>query len=236
MRFIRQATHLSARAARRAASKPSSASFLRPTPTPLSPTARVLASLNRASAISALHTSASVSNALESLKNGESIEGAGGVGVLGLAEDAAGEDEESHGVRQIRHRKWIAPDLLDVAVQGVVERHVTCSQPGQWKDVHFADPSLKFKIMKATVEATGRHFTSLDVTNVLTVGDLLKVLWSKTRTDNLNPRDPYANVDSVEEMFKSGKMPRNVYFVKPGQNTDIVEGRDTIEKVAPVNL
>ncbi|TPX67916.1 hypothetical protein SpCBS45565_g03418 [Spizellomyces sp. 'palustris'] len=210
MRFLRSSIHLSARAARRA--KPSAA--LRasiPAFALNSPSQRLLASINRQAA--ALHTAAPTLGLLDAFKNTENATTTGeALGLPLAAVDESEESEESNRTPERSPPEPIPAELIDKTVQQVVEQHVELNSPEGWKSIELASPSFKFKIVRGSMAACGRRISNVDLTNCLTVQDLLDVLHGRHKQDVFNP---YSKVDTVEQMFqeRSADLPPNVYFI-----------------------
>ncbi|KAI9089442.1 hypothetical protein DFS34DRAFT_639489 [Phlyctochytrium arcticum] len=212
MRFIRTSIHLSARAARRA--KPQAGRASVPAfAASAAPSQRLLASLSRQAA-AGLHTTASASaGLLDPLKTETDLaEGTLGLGVV-TAEDTE-ESEESNRLHLSRIKPPIPAEQIDPTVQSIVEDVVDCSSGDNiWSTVSLASPSLKFKIVSRSMTACGRPLSNVELTNILTVKDLLTILHKNKPVSG----NPYSNVDTVQEMFetRSQDFPANVYFLPP---------------------
>ncbi|KAJ3156139.1 hypothetical protein HDU86_004107 [Geranomyces michiganensis] len=212
MRFMRASIHISARAARRAragaSSSSSSASSARPTVLPSSfgsslPSARFLASLGRQT-VAALHTSSPALALLDAVKTTENAaETSAGATALPLGALDGSEESENENSRSSR---LVSSEDIDAAVKGIVEQTVATED---WESVDLTSPSLKFKIVSASMEACGVTVSNVDLTNIASVRDLLKVLKRKHDLNN-----PFRFVDTVEQMFKTRghELPPNMYF------------------------
>ncbi|KAJ3086241.1 hypothetical protein HK102_013378 [Quaeritorhiza haematococci] len=101
----------------------------------------------------------------------------------------------------------------EAMVRNVVETYVKC-RGDEWREVEFASPSLKFKIIRDTMVRTGRRISNVDLTNILTVQDLIECVDGKWAQAVENPFD---NTDSVrvffEELRVNNKLPPNLYFM-----------------------
>ncbi|KAJ3167675.1 hypothetical protein HDU88_002122 [Geranomyces variabilis] len=216
MRFMRASINMSARAARRAragtSSSSASSSSARPTVLPSSfssplPSARFLASLGRQT-VAALHTSSPALALLDAVKTTENAAETGaGVTALPLGGALDGSDEvENENSSRFRLE---SSEEIDAAVKEIVERTVTIEGQEGWENVDLTSPSLKFKIVSASMEACGTTVSNLDLTNIASVRDLLKVLKRKQDLSN-----PFHFVDTVEQMFKTKghELPPNMYF------------------------
>ncbi|KAJ3012132.1 hypothetical protein HKX48_006436 [Thoreauomyces humboldtii] len=219
MRFLRASFFLSARAARRARA---SAAFRTATPTfaaTVGLSQSLLASLNRQA--SSLNTAAAPASAAttDALKSGEALaEPAFGLSAA-LVEDS--EDSESANSTTRHPPEPIPSNEIDSTVRTVVEGIVACDGEGAWRTIQLADPSLKFKIVNGSMKACRTKITNVDLTNILTVEDLLAVLHRRDGGDN----DPFRNVDTVAKMFRerAAELPANMYFqpaaAKPSSKT-----------------
>ncbi|KAI8922322.1 hypothetical protein DFJ77DRAFT_19547 [Powellomyces hirtus] len=210
MRFLRASFHLSARAARRArasgALKASIPAFVE------TPSQRFLANLHRQGA--SLHTGAPAPNLLDTSKTTEdAAEASAGAPLpLGTVEDTEdSEKENSHRHRNVEPPEPIPVEQIDETVRAVVEQTVECNGEDAWKNVDLASPSLKFKIVSGAMEACRSPISSLHLTNIASVRDLLEVLHCRRRS---HIHDPFSHVDTVEEMFKekAAELPPNMYF------------------------
>ncbi|KAJ3176241.1 hypothetical protein HDU87_005456 [Geranomyces variabilis] len=218
MRFMRASINISARAARRARAGTSSSSFssassssARPTVLPSSfgsplPSARFLASLGRQT-VAALHTSSPALALLDAVKTTENAaETSAGASALPLGALDGSDEAENENSSRLRLE---SAEEIDAAVKEIVERTVTSSGQDGWESVDLTSPSLKFKIVSASMEACGTTVSNVDLTNIASVRDLLKVLKRKQDLSN-----PFHFVDTVEQMFKTKghELPPNMYF------------------------
>ncbi|KAH6570770.1 hypothetical protein BASA60_007559 [Batrachochytrium salamandrivorans] len=91
-----------------------------------------------------------------------------------------------------------------------------------WKEIHLASPSLKFRIVRDAMFATGRYVSNVELTNVFKVDHLIKLLGTDRAPNVFNPYDGRNEVEQLlSEKRKDRSLPPNITY----SNTSIYKPR-----------
>ncbi|KAH9273962.1 hypothetical protein BASA83_003596 [Batrachochytrium salamandrivorans] len=88
--------------------------------------------------------------------------------------------------------------------------------------IHLASPSLKFRIVRDAMFATGRYVSNVELTNVFKVDHLIKLLGTDRAPNVFNPYDGRNEVEQLlSEKKKDRSLPPNITY----SNTSIYKPR-----------
>ncbi|KAI9029278.1 hypothetical protein DFJ74DRAFT_657665 [Hyaloraphidium curvatum] len=110
---------------------------------------------------------------------------------------------------------------VEEVVRGIVAKHVSFpdgKMGDDWMQFEFLDLSVKFKIVSESMDHYGRRIHSVDLTNMITVEDLVEHLAED------EPHDPLYGEDTVERMFREegSRIPPNMYWVSKDRRERVV--------------
>ncbi|KAH6585701.1 hypothetical protein BASA50_001035 [Batrachochytrium salamandrivorans] len=114
-----------------------------------------------------------------------------------------------------------ADDEITSTVRQVVKKYVKALDEN-WKEIHLASPSLKFRIVRDAMFATGRYVSNVELTNVFKVDHLIKLLGTDRAPNVFNPYDGRNEVEQLlSEKKKDRSLPPNITY----SNTSIYKPR-----------
>jgi hypothetical protein len=129
--------------------------------------------------------------------------------------------------------------MIERGVKSIVQDLVALESAAEWKDMHLADPSLKFKVSlenfkridtlsvvsfqwtqivsKAMEAFPDRPISNVDLTNILTVHDLILTLSGQKGQAVAKHWNPWQSKDFVQEFLfdeqEKGSLPLNVAYI-----------------------
>ncbi|KAI8929821.1 hypothetical protein BC831DRAFT_442195 [Entophlyctis helioformis] len=103
-------------------------------------------------------------------------------------------------------------DQIPAIVEAIVNQHVDCSG-GDWKSVQFANPSLKFKIVRDAMFRSGRAVTNVELSNLFDAAGLVQLLTDDRRPHFYNPFEGRNDVEEwIQDTKAAGKLPANITY------------------------
>lgn len=128
---------------------------------------------------------------------------------ISLEERSLEDDEASPGVRLA---KCSHTSSCEMFIKATIEKFISLKENDDWKSLHLRDLGLKFRILKDLEEQNEKFkFGNVDLANIATVQDIIKVISTKPKVLN-----PWTKDDSfkeyVEELMEKGEWPSNIVF------------------------
>ncbi|KAI8812151.1 hypothetical protein BJ742DRAFT_850719 [Cladochytrium replicatum] len=118
----------------------------------------------------------------------------------------------------------------DAAVKKVVESHVNCTNPDDWRKISLHIPALKFRVVRDVMLKVDCNLSNVDLTNIRDVEGIMQAIQAqRSLTSQANP---FSRLDPVQRYFElqSDNLPSNIHWQPPAPKP-ILSKRDRKNKI-----
>ncbi|KAI9025925.1 hypothetical protein CLU79DRAFT_743768 [Phycomyces nitens] len=102
------------------------------------------------------------------------------------------------------------PEEIKSTVRDIVMEHISGAQQTNWENCALEDVETKFKVIKESIQKTGKEVPNMELNQIKTVGDLLDYY-------KRSEEDVIASA-SIEKFFEDNELPANMTFEAKKKN------------------